>query len=272
MKRILIPTDFSETAHKAAAYVANLHVKEPCHYEIIHTYYTPSTDVSVANGQLAKELKDGADQRLETYSKDFRSLKHHPETTFSFTAIYGMLSMVIEKYDRDGKLDLIAMGTTGASGIKEALFGSNAAAVARKTKTAVLCVPNEAKLNMPEHILLASDYSHINDNDSLEPLLDIAETHDARISILNVSRKPVTAGEAVEGMNLHYELEDVKHEYYGMETDDVETGILDFAHIQDVDMITVLKHHHSFIERIFKKSISRSLTMHSDIPLLILKE
>ena len=55
-------------------------------------------------------------------------------------------------------MDLIVMGTKGASGLKEVLFGSNTVHVIKNAKCPVLAVPSEFVFESPREILFPSDY------------------------------------------------------------------------------------------------------------------
>ena len=62
------------------------------------------------------------------------------------------------------------------------------------------------------------------------------------------------------------------HEYFDHEEEEIEVGILDYAHQKNVDLIVLLNRKRKLWESLFRKSISRTIGAHSDLPLLVLHE
>ncbi len=140
-RNVLLATDFSEPAREAAGHAlavaraagARLHlvhvVEEFSYWESFSLKTFPSEDVLeelTSNARLALEDLFEAEERegleVETHVR------------------HGKPFVEIIRVARDIEADVIVMGSHGASGLAETLFGSTAERVVRKAPCAVLVV------------------------------------------------------------------------------------------------------------------------------------
>lgn len=76
---------------------------------------------------------------------------------------------------------------------------------------------------------------------------------------------------AVDSMRVDNKLNDIYHKFEVVENENVEEGINDFIATHPCDMLAVMPKHNGFLESLFHKSVTRSLTMHAHLPLLVLR-
>ena len=67
------------------------------------------------------------------------------------------------------------------------------------------------------------------------------------------------------------QLENIPHTFSYAHHADVEEGIMQYSHDNNIDMICVIPQSYSFIEELFHKSLTKKMVFHSDIPLLVIK-
>lgn len=151
MKKILFPTDFSETANNALVYALNLAENQNAELYVLHTYSAP-----IVNGGYSPELVFTVYESIELGTfENFKdqipaireiaerhNLGHIP---MKFILKEGFLVTNIQDIVKEENIDVVVMGTNGASGIDKVLFGSNTINVVSKIKTPVLCVPIDAE-------------------------------------------------------------------------------------------------------------------------------
>jgi nucleotide-binding universal stress UspA family protein len=141
LKKILVPTDFSEHSAKAVLYGAELAKKFGAELHLMHAvemtplmygegaYVTPETDAEIeafAAKQLEKLVVDSGDNL-----KVVRKIQHgHP---FVETV----------RYAKENDIGLIVIGTHGRGAIAHMLLGSVAEKVVRKAPCPVLVVRDE---------------------------------------------------------------------------------------------------------------------------------
>lgn len=275
MKTVLIPIDFSDSAWKAAGYAANLYRNIPCEFLIVHTFHVPSSivgvDVSAHISSSSKEINE----KMNEFEQAFREFDMHPESVIKTVVKYGVPSSVIQDQVRENFVDIIIMGTTGASNNETVVLGSTTMTVLKGASCPILCIPEMTEMGPPKHIMFATDYHNVTHLDELLVLKEIAELQEAKISIVNVkAEKPVPAGIDVqlEGIVLHNFFGDIEHNYFEHQDEDVEAGILNFAHQKEVDLIVTMRRERGFWKGIFHRSVTKGLGLHSNIPLLVLKD
>jgi len=140
IKKILLPTDFSEGSKNALPYAMELAKQYNASLYLIHVIY----DLSQASGlhvphvnldQLYLEIEGAAKKELERFGlEELRGLNVHREI------IRGVPYEEIIKFAEKNQIDLIVIGTHGRKGLEKVFFGSTAEQVVRRAPCAVLTV------------------------------------------------------------------------------------------------------------------------------------
>ncbi len=270
---ILIPTDFSDNAWSAALYAIKLYADEPCTFYFSHawtflnsgsrTYISPSYIEPLkeqSKVQLA-ELKDLA--KKETTNSD-----HEFETIFSF----GSLMETIQYAIKEHKIDLVVMGTKGATGAKKFLLGSNSVTVINKVRLCpLMLVPNNCEFVVPEQIAFPTDFNRFF-GEELLPIKQLAALHDSTINILHVNGKNDLSDTQNSNLGMLKDyLEDYKHNFNWMPNYDKKAhAITDFIKKNKINILTMINYEHSFIENVTKEPIIKKMGFHSKIPFLVI--
>lgn len=273
MKTIILPTDFSNNAWKAAVYAVTVFRDTPCRFILFHVFSEPEkileTDVAYAISTRTKRIY----VELNKIKNGLEDFDHHIDTTFETSARYGTEVSTIVQATKNQFADLIVMGRTGSNSSEAA--GSLTIQLLTELPCPVICIPENSELTSPEHIMLATDYQDFIYHNQLNIVTDIAHQNKSRISIVNIKKDilaPVPIDNALEGFALHNFLDEIPHEYFDHEEEEVEEGILNFAHQKNVDLIVMMSRKRKFWEDLFHISISRTVGIHSDLPLLVIKE
>jgi len=179
-----------------------------------------------------------------------------------------------EILEEEKNATLIVMGMKGANKLSEALMGSTTTATFRKATVPVLVIPEKAKYKKTKKIVFACDYDSRTDVHTLDALKELMKTFGSKIYVVNVKQKKesVSMEEAVAGVKLENKLNDVEHIYYFPEKEDLVEGINEFVQEHQADMVAIIPHHYSLMERLFHKSISKKMAFHTHIPLLALPD
>ena len=270
IENILVPTDFSTCAKNAL--VNAIHLAEIAEARIIlmSAFHVPVPHARVGSTAIVHAL---AHEVEENVKEDFRTLEESlpqlDDIKYKCVIRHGfavdeILEAVVE-YD----IDLVVMGTHGATGVEEILLGSNTNSVIRRAKVPILAIPNGASLDETKNILLASDYREMDDYGKLDPLKKITNLFNAELHIVHVSpRDHISDKSASEAKKLESNLKGIKHSYYFETHDKFEDGLNDFIDEHPVDMIVMLPREHSFLDRILRGNHTRKIVLHSKIPLL----
>lgn len=141
MKKILVPTDFSEHSEKAVQYGAALAAKFGAELHLLHSLET----IPILGGEGSfyppeskAELEAAAVKQLDdlkrTITDDVKVVRQ---------AKHGHPFVEIVRYAKDTGIDLIVIGTHGRGAIAHMLLGSVAERVVRKAPCPVLAVRDE---------------------------------------------------------------------------------------------------------------------------------
>ena len=141
MKRILIPTDFSEDALNAADFALRMYQYKKYEIILLHVFQIPALTDRVIPKHDA--LKSEAVFNLHKEAKRIRAVS--PRNIVSeYSARLGNLVSVVDRQVKEGNIDLVIMGTDGALGLKDVLFGSNTSDVIEKIDCPILVIPPKA--------------------------------------------------------------------------------------------------------------------------------
>ncbi len=177
----------------------------------------------------------------------------------------------ISNYVESVQIDLIVMGSHGAKGIKDVFIGSNTQRTIRQTNVPVLVVKKTLQ-NDFKKILFAYDFQE----DLIKPfeaVLQFVNLWKADLELLFVN-VPFRFKETSEVMS---EVSRFMHQFPGAQYRshiynalDEATGIHDFALEQKVDLIALVTHGKTGLNRIMSHSVAESVINHEEIPVLVM--
>ncbi len=271
-KTILIPTDFSENAQNAINYAISMYNGENPEYILLNSYRIIPvgaeeylTDITDFEGMS----KQGLDQVMKTIKKSFPNKKLNIEVVSKL----GYPVEAMDKIVKRKKVDIVVMGTKGASGLREVLIGSNTSDAIKTLTCPVLAVPEKSIFKTPKNIAFGADFKNIDKEILLGPMVEIAKKFKAEILIVHVEpqEETVNVDEALQGMKLHDFFRDIPHLFREVRDRDPAAGIENFIKTHTVDLLVTVARKHGFWENLFKGSITGKLAMHTTIPLLALQ-
>ncbi|AEA45171.1 universal stress protein [Fluviicola taffensis] len=273
-KRILVPVDFSELSTNALEYALHLAKKTNAELHLIHAYdfeifMYDSVQISQTENDLEKEIL----QQLEKLKQTIHLT--NPGLKIVYKAIIGVPVDEINAYTQKEKIDLIVIGTQGAGYIQERMLGSTASLLIRNAKAPVIIIDKTVKFKDPKQIVLAADFQKTDHTKVLNPLKDFAKLYDSHICILNIYphiQLIPSLEEIPEGFRLDYSLKDVKHTFFSLESDQIIERINDFVEHHKIEMIAMIARKHSFFSRIFREPLTKEMSFHSHVPLLVLHD
>ena len=271
MKTILVPTDFSERADNALNYAIELAKKEHAKIVLLHVYHLePSVsyiDVPVPDD----EIKLAEERWLDKLKSLQVKIEHAGGVASERVARLDLAVDGIVKEAEERDVDLIVMGTHGATGLKELLMGSNTSRVIDRAHCPVIAVPEAVLFHPVKKITYASNYSDI-DIETIQRLLEIAAPFNAQINILHIyedneakardemQRFIQEADKKILYPNLSYEL---------LGGEDVEKKLEEYLETQATDLLAVSHHERDFRGKLFGKSITQKLVLHTKVPLMV---
>jgi hypothetical protein len=168
------------------------------------------------------------------------------------------------------EIDLIIMGTNGATGAKEVIFGSNTMKVIRNINCPIIAVPEKYRFSKINRILFSIHSQMKNYYSELKPLRSIMRIHDPELDVLEITEDTNLSKDCEDDLTIKdilYEFEFKKFElkkvpfYYAIET---------FQQLIPAELHALFIEKESFIDRIIFGSKNSKLTYNSKVPLLIM--
>jgi nucleotide-binding universal stress UspA family protein len=153
LKKILLPTDFSETSLEALKYAISLSTEYGAELTILHVINEQlvteglSLPRIVSMDEIEKEMHREAARQMKDFLAGAGELSGVTHRTVTLS---GNPFLEIIRYAKDNQIDLIVIGTHGRSGFEHILFGSTAERVVRKAPCPVLSVkPAQREFVLP---------------------------------------------------------------------------------------------------------------------------
>jgi len=276
MKNILLPTDFSENSINAIEYASQLFKDTPCKFYLLNVFKIPYLaneelmDQNVAQlAALEEEMYDTSKKEMEKLVESLPKNKRHDFTTISD---YNLFNLAVHEVVDEKDIELIIMGTKGATGAKEIFMGSNTGDVIMRSSCNVIAVPENHTYKPPKEIVFPTDFQINYDFEDLAPLISLAEMNNSVIRIIHFSEKTeLDENQEHNKRKLSSFLVNIKHKYYTLSSSDFEEGLNCFAQSRgDIDMIVIIGRHYGFFQRLFFKPKVRALSFHTTIPLFVI--
>jgi nucleotide-binding universal stress UspA family protein len=278
IKRILVPTDFSENARTAYEYAIDLAEKYKASIDVVHIY-TPVDDGipmiapdRVSSIELKAQLTEFVTHSIEDDDDEgyisLRKVKVNAELKFG-----GVSDTIIDLSKKD--YDLVVMGSVGEGSFAEIVFGSVTTKVAQDAFCPVLVVPKNSRFHDIKKLLYACDFKH---KSFKHPALisEVAMLFKSKIDLVYVKHKDS------KNENYTQDLSDMQAVFatqapnltvktHVVEEEDVFYGINQFAEEYKTDMVVLITKHYSFLEKAFRSSVTKAMAMYTKLPLWIIK-
>lgn len=143
LKRILVPTDFSETSTLALKYALPLAAEFGAELHVLHVLDLASEQYFAAEMALVPSAAIAAEARTRAETEMAALLTREEVATYRAHLVteQGAPFATIIRYARDHEIDLIVMGTHGRGAVAHLIIGSVAENVVRKAPCPVLTIP-----------------------------------------------------------------------------------------------------------------------------------
>jgi len=275
MKRILVPIDFSDQAKYAGKVAASIARKTNSEVILLHMFDIPADTIDPAGGS---NLHGGAQNiyYMKGIHKEFEKFMALPffkgikviESVRFHKAFEGVIE---ESKEKD--VDLIVMGSHGASGLKEMLVGSNTEKVVRLSHIPVLVVKQDVDNFEINDIVYATD---LNDKSkkSFQNVIDYANLFNAKIHLLYINTihnfiSTRVLNEKIAAFTKNFDVSNYTVNVYSDTT--VEEGILNFSSEINADIIAINTHNRSGLYSLFSDNIGKDLANHALRPVMTFK-
>ncbi|MGB5007962.1 MAG: universal stress protein [Ferruginibacter sp.] len=278
MKRILVPTDFSPTAEKAFRFAVNIAAKTGGTIILYHVY-TPLQSTFI-DTELKREIQNKQTELI--LLKRMQRIKKKVTagiTGITVSTVLGRTPVItnILGFAEQNQVDLLVMGTQGASGLKKTIIGSVASRIIENADIPVLLVPEKYEWNEPGQIVYATKYLEA-DRRALTVLLPFAKLYDAETTVIHLYDVYIADEAKVKNdfdtyaYTIQREFSEFRLAFKLLKTASV-TGTMEKLYEQiDYDLVAMVRRKKTITERYFFESFTKNMAYVTNRLLFVIPE
>ncbi|MGY8916036.1 MAG: universal stress protein [Flavobacteriales bacterium] len=279
MKKILIPTDFSENAWNALTFALALYAKEKCHFLLLHInpiVHTGAENSVIMPHHLLKEtVIEKSREKLKYWTQKIEKASPNKNHIFESLSVYDFFVDAIKLQLEESEVDLIVMGTKGATGLKKVTIGSNTGHVITKIKCPLLAVPENARFNGLKEIMFPTDYHTGIDVNVLDNLKTIMALNNSSLKIVHMVSKEEEKLTKEQDRNKDFLMDYFSNSNQSFQKiigTRLEEAIQTLAESQQMDMMVMVAKNQNFIQRLLFRPLVEQISYHINTPFLVLHE
>lgn len=264
-RKILVITDFSETALNAAKYAAGLtHQVECASIIVYHSHNLRPLSAAALNPIHSKKTLSAEDiqEKLEKLKEGLEALVA-ADTHIEVITDGRPLSAAVNAITEQRQIGLVVMG----------MSGENTIAMTNESNTSLLVVPAHATIKKIKNIVFACNLNDVARTVPVNNINTLLEITGAKLSILYLNKTATDTRTAAKSeLNKLKEIWSEKDvNYYPIDQDNAEKEIIEFTDEHKMELLITIPMSYGFFERLFHRSLSDSLAYITHIPLMLLK-
>lgn len=272
MKKILVPTDFSQHAENAMLVASQIAKKSNAKIIAIHMMGLELTDFNKASNQEALEglfhlklAKKSFKKFLDKeYLKDLE-VEERVQNKLAFNQL--------NEIAKQEEADLIVMGSHGTSGFTEDVFvGSNTEKMVRNSEVPVLVIKEKIANFKMDKVVFACDFKKENAS-AYRKAVALFNSFGASVHMLYVNTPSKFLSNIEITNKVSSFLKEVNSEnevlFYNDYT--VENGVFNYSDEISADVIAIPTHGRRGLAHFFTGSIGEDIANHSERPVITFK-
>ncbi len=275
MKKIIVPTDFSENAEKAYPIAASLALKYDAsillyHISSNHLDLLGNIAPGMGGESVTAQFLETEKEELANVNSELEALKSSPvfsgisiETEIAELGSSEPAEKIISFLNKKDH-EIIVMGTEGANGFSD----SNAETVARHTTIPLMTVKEQVDSFAPKKIVWCTDYRIINQT-LCNDVIQLKEKYEAEVDVLFVNtpknfKDTVYTDREAQRIANRYGLANVNFTVHN--SHDVEKGVFEYVEKVDADMIVIATQGLTGFSLFLYSSFTEDIINHSPVP------
>ena len=277
MRKILVPTDFSDNAFNALKYACQVFKYEKCEIFIMHAYadevyqqdkLTKRSQLDVLKG----EISQNSERQLK---KVLEEVKHHypnPNHNYRMVPAFGSLIDEVDDLVNQENMDIVVMATRGETNDRSLTFGSNTLQVLKYISCPVLAIPEGYEYHAPKEVLFPTNYLVPYKRRELKLICDMSGSFRSTIHMLYIDPiKKLSLRQEDNQQFLRDSLPKAKLLFETTQEKDKTIAITKYIVHKDIDMLVLVNSRHSFLEDMLSQSTIDKIGLHIKIPFLVMQ-
>ncbi len=265
MKKILVPTDFSESSRASLSYAAMLALKMDAELILLHVIDISNSEMLLKRARLEEEVVELARQDAGYLIDSIRAeMGQNLKISFEYRMGHP-LHKVIDNFVQQNDVGLIVMGSHGASGLRKVLMGSMAMQVINNSSVPVIAVPKGAIFQL-DKIIYATDMSNL--AKELDFLVGFAQRFSASVHVVHVLASDEPNPDRTEIKAQIARIGYPKIYFHVLRGDEVSRVVSTFVRRGKAHMLAMFTHRLDFFGHLFSTSVTQEIAAQNHLPVL----
>lgn len=278
--KILFPTDFSEASANALEYTLQLADSLKADICIMHCIYEEALDYPITVEQLTQQQIKVAREQMQIFIKTAIKkvdglIKGFP--AYSTTIESGSVTDSVNRLARQNDFDFIIIASRGKNrSLIEKIFGSVTESVIEKSIKPVLVIPENTVFKPIEKLVYATEvrnYTPFEIWKSVKLLsLDQPEVHVLHVD--DTRGQGMIVKEKFDEMKAFFEGKEqkIQIQFHNTFSKNLNRQLNEFSKKMEANLLVLYQPPHSLWERLFLKSTTKEMSLHTNLPLLVFKD
>lgn len=276
IKKILLPTDFSETGMLALEQAVKMARLLKAQLYLLHVVeavgYTYSSYETEAVMEDIKDTYTAVSARLNKLAHEI-SKKNGIQVTVMMGT--GRPSSGIKDAVKENDIDLIIMGTHGAKGFEEYFIGSNAHKVVNLAPCPVITIQKNVNKSGFKNIVMPIDNS-LYSRQKVNYVTLLASLYNSQVHILGLLNDKEGVDEYKFGLKLdsvekHLKKAGVNYLRKVVKGTNIASEAIKYSDEVNADLIVIMTDHESALKGAFMGVLAKQIVNHSKIPVLSIR-
>lgn len=275
IKNILIPTDFSETATLAVAHGAKMAQLFKAKIFLLHSVETTLFTAGIGEPVMMPDIQEIYKEANEELNKVAGDLKSKYGVDVVPIIASGRPAAAISSAVKENAIDIIIMGTHGASGFEELFMGSNAHKVVTISTCPVITIRLTTKTIGFSNIILPIG-SYLHSRQKVNNAIELAKVYNATVHILGL----LDTNDKEDGDKFAIKMETVEHALKEaairytkkiIRATNPAVEAMKFSEEVNGDLILIMTEHESDLTGMFLGASAKQIVNHSKIPVMSIR-
>jgi len=277
MRKILVPTDFSDNAFNALKYACQVFKYEKCEIFIMHAYadevyqqdkLTKRSKLEV----LKEEVSRNSERQLKKVLEEVKPQYPNPQHKYKIVSAFGSLIDEVDDLVNAENMDIVVMATRGETNDRSITFGSNTLQVLKYISCPVLAIPEGFEYHAPKEVLFPTNYLVPYKRRELKLLCDMSGSFRSTIHMLYIDPiKKLSLRQEDNQQFLRDYLPKAKLLFETSQEKDKTIAITKYIVHKHIDMLVLVNSRHSFLEDMLSQSTIDKIGLHIKIPFLVMQ-
>lgn len=273
MKRILVPTDFSKHSEYALKVAAQIARDTNGEIFIVHMLELPT--------QMADAVSGGADvpeimlflKKAQERLEDLTDLDYLEGLKVSDAVKLERAFEGILKSTQKFEIDLVVMGSHGASGSNDLVVGSTTEKIVRASNAPVLVIKQDNLNFKADKFVFASDFSN-EIKPAFQKVIQFANLFDSHLELVMINtpnsfKTTHQANKIMKDFVGNFNINKFSLHIYN--DANIESGVINFSKYINADMIGMCTHGRTNLYHFFNGSNSEGLLNNASLPVVTFK-